>query len=396
MNSYFFHSFFDFMYRLLHFVNTTIVSSGNTQPPYETKEKSNTYPPLSYPTGCTAGGIFAVKENALALSLFVCYNCYITGRCFGAGRFLLYQIYCTMSMCISSCFLCRSETSYNYERACRFYKLFEMGVFMQLFDFHMHTCFSGDCDTPAEEMIESAIQKGLSSICITDHNDPDFPPSENCFDLDTPAYLTALTALQERYKEQIDVRIGVELGLQPHLAGFFREYLSSYPFDFVIGSSHLVDGQDPYYPVFFEGREEAASYERYFTSIIENLNAFSDIDVYGHIDYIVRYGPNKNARYSYRAYEEVLETILRTLIEKGVGLEVNTGGYRYGLGVPNPMPAIIRRYLALGGECITLGADAHTPSYVAFSFDKALELLRDCGVRYLCTFRQRIPEYHKL
>ena len=59
------------------------------------------------------------------------------------------------------------------------------------------------------------------------------------------------------------------------------------PFDFVIGSSHIVHGYDPYYKEYFKGREESACYREYFESILENLHAFSEMDVYGHIDYIV-------------------------------------------------------------------------------------------------------------
>ena len=36
-------------------------------------------------------------------------------------------------------------------------------------DFHMHTAFSGDCDVPARKMVEGAMEKGLKTICITDH-----------------------------------------------------------------------------------------------------------------------------------------------------------------------------------------------------------------------------------
>ena len=58
----------------------------------------------------------------------------------------------------------------------------------------------------------------------------------------------------------------------------------------MIGSSHVVHGQDPYYREFFKGRKESECYMEYFESILENLAVFSEMDVYGHIDYVVRYG----------------------------------------------------------------------------------------------------------
>ena len=56
-----------------------------------------------------------------------------------------------------------------------------------MFDDHLHTCFSGDSDASVESMVEAAVEKGLTSICVTDHQDPDFPPCDISFDLDTEA-----------------------------------------------------------------------------------------------------------------------------------------------------------------------------------------------------------------
>lgn len=265
-------------------------------------------------------------------------------------------------------------------------------------DCHMHSSFSADSETPMEEMIRKAIDCGLEGICFTEHLDPDYPetPDHLDFFLDIPAYQTKLYALKKKYQDKLDIRFGIELGLQMHLEPDFHRLLQEVPFDFVIGSSHVVHGYDPYYPEFFQGRKESAAYMEYFESILENLSCFSEMDVYGHIDYVVRYGPGKNSEYSYGRYQDILDEILRTLISKGVGIELNTGGYHYGLGEPNPCTAIIRRYRQLGGEIITIGADAHTPDKIAFSFDKAAEVLRQCGFSYYTVFHNRKPEFLRL
>ena len=88
--------------------------------------------------------------------------------------------------------------------------------------------------------------------------------------------------------------------------------------------------------------EESACYREYFESILENLNAFSGMDVYGHIDYIVRYGPNQNREYSYERYQDILDRDpAHHDIDKNLGIELNTGGFHYGLGEPNPCRAVI-------------------------------------------------------
>lgn len=262
-------------------------------------------------------------------------------------------------------------------------------------DCHMHSAFSADSSTPMEEMIRRSIQLGLKGICFTEHLDPDYPPTPDCLDfsLDIPTYQNNLFHLKDKYSDQLDICFGIEIGLQPHLANPFHTLLSSFPFDFVIGSSHTVHGFDPYYPDFFQERCERECYMEYFESILENLSAFSEMDVYGHIDYVVRYGPNKNLKYSYKQYRDILDEILHTLISKGVGIELNTGGFHYGLGEPNPCRDIIRRYRELGGEIITIGSDAHIPENIACCFEKAHRILSDCGFKYYTVFQNRKPVF---
>ena len=81
----------------------------------------------------------------------------------------------------------------------------------------------------------------------------------------------------------------------------------------------------------------------------------------GHIDYIIRYGPNKAAFYSYEAYRDILDRILKAVIEHGKGIECNTAGLRKGISQPNPAADVLKRYRELGGEILTI---ARTPIYL--------------------------------
>ncbi len=260
-------------------------------------------------------------------------------------------------------------------------------------DQHMHCNFSGDSDALPEDMIKAGIAHGLSGICFTDHLDYDYPEEPNIFLLDFDNYFKVLSDLREKYADKISVNIGIELGLQPQAAGQNLAVAEKYPFDFIIGSSHVVNHMDPYYPEFFAGRGEDAAYMEYFESVLENINSGVDFDVYGHIDYVVRYGPNKNAFYTYEKFKDIVDEILTQLISKGKGIEVNTGGFKYGLGHPNPTEDIIKRYRELGGEIITMGADAHVPEYVAYEFDKTAQIIKKCGFKYYTVFKNRKAEF---
>ena len=258
-------------------------------------------------------------------------------------------------------------------------------------DYHVHTSFSGDCNIAPRIMIERALSLGLTHLCLTDHMDYDYTDGNLCFEFDPKVYFEQLLPLKEEFADRIDLRIGIELGLQPYLTKKHHNLIFSYPFDFVIGSVHLVNGKDPYYPVFFEGKKESTAYEEYFECCIQNLESYSNFDTFGHLDYIVRYGPNKNKYYSFERYQKYIDGILRRLIRYNIGLEVNTGGYKYSLGTTNPCREIVLRYRELGGTIITFGSDAHDPKYLTYEFEKAAELVRSCGFHSYYIFKNRKP-----
>lgn len=267
-------------------------------------------------------------------------------------------------------------------------------------DLHLHSSYSGDSDTPMEDMILKGIDLGLSTMCFTEHNDFDFPeePGEPAdrFLLNPDPYLYDIIRYREKYADQIRILFGVELGLQPEVMRKNAILAKSYDFDFIIGSSHICHGRDPYYPAFYEGRSEEEAYREYFESILENIKKFSNFDVYGHLDYVVRYGPNKDAEYTYAKYQDILDSILKLLIEKGKGIEINTGGIKSGLKELHPCTAVLKRYRELGGEIITIGSDAHTPEQITAHFDRAENVLKECGFKYYTIFEKRVAEFKKL
>ena len=114
---------------------------------------------------------------------------------------------------------------------------------------HPHRIFVGQRDKITDQ-VERAIALGLDHICFTDHMDMDYPEGE--FDLDTDAYVKRVLEVQEEYKDRIRICLGVELGMQEHLKERQDAYLAKYPFDFVIGSMHLIHGEDPYFGKIYE------------------------------------------------------------------------------------------------------------------------------------------------
>jgi histidinol-phosphatase (PHP family) len=129
---------------------------------------------------------------------------------------------------------------------------------------------------------------------------------------------------------------------------------------------------------------------------LTDIRAIKDFDVLGHIDYIVRYGKEKEKYYSYTKFSDEIDEILKYLIAHGKGIELNTAGFKYGLGFCHPHPEILKRYCELGGEIITIGADGHKPEHIAYDFEKVAPILRECGFKYYTEFKERKPVFKQL
>lgn len=264
-------------------------------------------------------------------------------------------------------------------------------------DYHVHSCFSSDSTASMKEMIEKAISMGMKKICFTDHMDYDFP---DCYGLpflfDPEEYFAELEKLTEIYKSKIKIMKGIELGLQPYLAPRYQELIQKYDFDFAIGSTHLVNGIDPYYPEYWSNISSEKGLELYFQSIIDNVKAFSGYQVYGHLDYVVRYAPEKSLVYTYENFRDIIDEMLKTIINSGLGIEVNTAGYKYGLGHAHPQADVLKRYKELGGEIITIGSDGHRPEHFAYDFPKAEQLLISLGFQYYAAYEKKKPVFERL
>lgn len=273
-------------------------------------------------------------------------------------------------------------------------------------DMHMHTWFSTDSEACPRDMADEAVRKGLKTMCFTDHFDKDDLEwgEEGIFDVD--AYFVEMQKLQEEYAGKLNIRIGIELGLRTYLKDYYEELTKKYPFDFVIGSVHNVpykkdaEGNilytDPAAEKLFTDRTDKKAYRLMMETTLENVRTSDCFQTLGHLDYVVRYGKSREKEYSYTDYADIIDEILKLLIEKEKGLEVNSAGLKYGLPFAHPHPDVLKRYRELGGEIITIGADAHKPEHIAYDFAKAEEILKSCGFKYYTEFFEQKPVFKQL
>ena len=204
--------------------------------------------------------------------------------------------------------------------------------------------FSSDSESPMEEMIRHAVSLGLKTICFTEHHDIDYPVNPDGFDflLDLPSYKEEIFKMKEHYQDQIEINYGVELGLMPTTLDQCAAFVKDEPFDFIIGSTHIVDFMDPYDAIYFETYPARLGLAHYFEDILKNISSFNHYCVYGHLDYAARYIKDPSFEFHYRDYSDLLDAILKMIIENGKGIEVNTAGLKYGMSDPNPHHEIIK------------------------------------------------------
>jgi histidinol-phosphatase (PHP family) len=262
-----------------------------------------------------------------------------------------------------------------------------------LVDSHVHTNYSDDSTMRPEDAIKQACFLGLRGIALTDHYDLDFPDKQYLFEFNAQKRTEHINKLREVHGSEIEILDGIELGVQPHVVDDCTDLIDSHPFDFVICSIHAVDrlvlhDSDG---AFYEERTKEQAYRRYLEEVYNIIRVFDRFDVLGHLGYIRRYGPYEIKNMPYKQYDDIIDSILKTLIDHDKGIEINVSGYAYHLGTAIPDVDIIKRYKELGGEIITLGSDAHDKGSIAKSFKQGCAVLKRSGFKYLNYFKNRQP-----
>ena len=269
---------------------------------------------------------------------------------------------------------------------------------MYLADYHLHSTCSPDGTLSMAEVARTALEHGLQEICITDHLDTvyweTFKPRTT---FDWQESLRQLEEARSLYGDRLTIRHGAELG--EAIISFDRaETLlkNAPPLDFIIGSVHTAGEYFQYLDLYYIGNRDMDYYDaimRDYLAQTRKLIAWGKFHVLGHFTLPLRYiYQNAGLRLSFAPYMDEVEEILRMLIARGIGLELNTNRG----DAPLPEEAILRRYRELGGELITLGSDAHTAQHIGLAIEPCQALLRRCGFSYFTTYEQGKPIFRPL
>ena len=235
-------------------------------------------------------------------------------------------------------------------------------------DLHTHTIYSDGNNTP-EEMVLSAIEKGLRTFGISDHSYMDFDDSYCLKKGIVEQYIKEIENLKTKYKEKIKVLCGIEQDLYSDMP--------EYGFDYIIGSVHYIKLGDEYVPVDSSAEELRNAANKYFNGdiyplleeyyrLVSFVAEKTSADIIGHFDLITKFQEKeplfdeKNERYI-KAWKLAVDK----LIEADIPFEINYGaisrGYRTS---PYPSKEIQEYILKKGGRFI-LSSDSHHKDTIA-------------------------------
>lgn len=260
-------------------------------------------------------------------------------------------------------------------------------------DMHTHSENSHDSSCKIEEMLAAQKANGTAAFAVTDHCDI---YSHTAYDIFTPL-VRSFDTVTELNGTQRDVMLlsGMEISEGFWLPEQMEKANALVPYDVIVGSVHCVKYEGltkAYSAIDFSALSDetvAAYLDAYFDDVAR-LIATTDFDILAHLTCPLRYISGKYGKQiDLTAYDEKLTAILKSIIKKGIALEVNTSSFDV-LGDFFPSKALIERYYALGGYLITLGSDAHVAERASAHFATAIDALRRIGFKHIYYCKNRI------
>ena len=255
-------------------------------------------------------------------------------------------------------------------------------------NFHTHTVFC-DGKSTAEEMVQSAIEKGFSALGFSGHGYATY--DLRCCIKDTDAYICEINRLKEAYQRELQIFLGVE---EDSFSLVDRSR-----FDYIIGSSHYFCIQGEYYPI--DSNYEA--FQRCLALFDDNPVALADAyyrafceyiqrrkpDIIGHFDLITKFDELDTSRFLQNAeYQNLVKGYILQAAKSGCIFEVNTGAMSRGLRTaPYPSAELLHALKNVDAPLI-LSADTHHRDTVDFAFEETKQYLREIGFRKLFTLQQ--------
>jgi len=257
-------------------------------------------------------------------------------------------------------------------------------------DYHMHLRNGREdisLDTwTVDPFVSAARAAGVDEIGFTEHIYY-FTQSRSLWEVpyqlercvhDIEPYVAAVVEARER---GLPVKLGLEVDYVPGREDETRAILAPYPWDYLLGSVHFIDGLgvDGEEPRMLDVLGVEESWRVYFETLAAAARS-GLFDSLSHPDLVKIFG-ERPASFDYGP-------VVAAIAESGVAVEVSTAGLHKPVGELYPHPEFLQACRDAGVPA-TLASDAHSPDLVGRDFDKALELLSSVGYDTVTVFERR-------
>lgn len=260
-------------------------------------------------------------------------------------------------------------------------------------DCHNHSCHSFDAVDTVEAMCLRAEELRMTAFALTDHSDLDGKNLSECMNVISQS-VDEMKQFRSTHPLQCELLTGLELGEAIDFPEDAKAMASLRPYDVIIGSYHnSPSGEDYYFLNVKEmtDKEISISLRWYFEKLIQTVQS-TELDVLAHITYPLRYIVGDQGRcVDLKDYQDQLQFLLTTMIQKGISLEINSSGLRQKIGEPLPNIAILKKYRELGGTMVSLGSDSHNTGDLGKGIKECTQWLTDLGFTHITYFRKRQP-----
>ena len=264
-------------------------------------------------------------------------------------------------------------------------------------DTHVHSSNSFDGESTVREICEAAVEKGISSVTITDHMEaPEIRLG------DKSVYGNAIKsiersvadveALRDEYEGRVKLLKGMELGEPMHDPKLTQKAYEIADFDFILASVHNLFEEEDFYYLEYNERNVKPLLTRYFDELLDTAKN-ADFDSLAHLTYPFRYIVERtDIRPDTAEYADVIDEIFLTLARRNKSLEINTSGLFKPINSTLPDLDLIRRFRELGGSMITVGSDAHNCKDLGAGLEEGIKLARMCGFKSFTVYENRQPK----
>ena len=262
-----------------------------------------------------------------------------------------------------------------------------------LTDMHLHSKFSWDAGQTLDEIAAKALAKKMSYICVTEHIDFMDDHNHNYTKFDYEGYTAAIEKARGVFHS---FGKGIEAGEVHIYADRFEKFMEGKEFDYILGSLHDLEGHTPVFDAYFARYQSIEDAYRAYLEEEYRLIKAGGFDVAAHVTLVHRRGAEFFPDFTYEKFKTEIDDILKLMITKKIGLEVNTSGLRSHSKDIIPCLDTVKAYAALGGDIITIGSDGHIIEDTFFAIEKGCEMLYLAGVTEVCVFEKRKPVRIKL